>query len=110
MAYSIVVIGTSWGGLAALTTLLGDLPEDFSVPVAVVQHRSKDSDQLFGRLLQDSTALKVCEVEDKDSLSPGTGKVVNTYFHLKILIHRGISPAKTHHFIVDGFHNFCFLF
>lgn len=84
MAYSIVVIGTSWGGLAALTTLLGDLPEDFSVPVAVVQHRSKDSDQLFGRLLQDSTALKVCEVEDKDSLSPGTVYIAPSDYHMLI--------------------------
>lgn len=84
MAYSIVVIGTSWGGLAALTALLGDLPEDFSVPVAVVQHRSKDSDQLFGRLLQDSTALKVCEVEDKDSLSPGTVYIAPSDYHMLI--------------------------
>lgn len=84
MAYSIVVIGTSWGGLAALTALLGDLPEDFRVPVVVVQHRSKNSEQLLGRLLQDATALKVCEVEDKDSLSPGTVHIAPSDYHMLI--------------------------
>ena len=41
-SYSVVGVGTSWGGLAALTKLLGDLPADFSLPVVVVQHRGKD--------------------------------------------------------------------
>ena len=58
MAYSVVAIGTSWGGLAALTKLLGDLPMDFGIPVVVVQHRSKDSERLLVQLLQDATDMK----------------------------------------------------
>ena len=84
MSYSVVGIGTSWGGLAALTKLLGDLPADFSIPVVVVQHRSPDSDRLLGQLLQDRTALRVCEIEDKDELTPGTVHLAPANYHVLI--------------------------
>ena len=88
MAYSVVAIGTSWGGLAALTKLLGDLPTDFGIPVVVVQHRSKDSERLLVQLLQDVTDLKVGEIEDKDPLTPG-------------MVH--VAPANYHVLIEDGY-------
>jgi two-component system, chemotaxis family, protein-glutamate methylesterase/glutaminase len=84
MPYSIVVIGTSWGGLTALVRLLGDLPADFGLPIALVQHRSKDSELLLPRLLQDGTDLKVCEMEDKDPLSPGTVHLAPANYHALI--------------------------
>lgn len=84
MAYSVVAIGTSWGGLAALTKLLGDLPTDFGIPVVVVQHRSKDSERLLVQLLQDATDLKVGEIEDKDPLAPGTVHVAPANYHVLI--------------------------
>lgn len=83
-SYSVVGVGTSWGGLAALTKLLGDLPADFSLPVIVVQHRGKDSDRLLTELLQDATALKVCEVEDKEPLTPGMVHVAPANYHILI--------------------------
>jgi two-component system chemotaxis response regulator CheB len=84
MAYSVVAVGTSWGGLAALTRLLRDLPADFGIPVVVVQHRSKDSERLLVQLLQDATDLKVCEIEDKDPLAPGTVHVAPANYHVLI--------------------------
>ncbi|MDQ5874021.1 MAG: chemotaxis protein CheB [Actinomycetota bacterium] len=84
MAHSIVGIGTSWGGLAALTKLLGDLPADFGIPLVVVQHRRKDSERLLVQLLQDATDLKVCEIEDKDPLTPGTVHVAPANYHILI--------------------------
>lgn len=88
MPYSVVAIGTSWGGLAALTRILGELPPDFGIPVVVVQHRSNDSERLLVELLQDATDLRVCEIEDKDSLTPGT-------------VH--LAPANYHVLIEDGY-------
>jgi two-component system chemotaxis response regulator CheB len=82
--YSVVAIGTSWGGLAALTRLLGELPADFRLPVVLVQHRSKESEHLLVRLLQDATELKVCEIEDKDPLTPGTVHVAPANYHVLI--------------------------
>ena len=87
MPYSVVAIGTSWGGLAALTKLLGDLPMDFGIPVVVVQHRSKDSERLLVQLLQDATDMKVGEIEDKDPLTPGTVHVAPANYH--VLIEQG---------------------
>jgi two-component system chemotaxis response regulator CheB len=82
--YSIVVIGTSWGGLAALTELLGSLPGDFGIPIAVVQHRSKESERLLPQLLQDATDLTVCEMDDKDPLVPGTVHLAPANYHALI--------------------------
>lgn len=84
MPYSVVAVGTSWGGLAALTKLLGDLPADFSIPVVVVQHRSTDSERLLGQLLQDATDLRVCEIEDKDALMSGTVHLAPANYHVLI--------------------------
>jgi two-component system chemotaxis response regulator CheB len=84
MLYSVVGVGTSWGGLAALSTLLGELPADFALPLVVVQHRSKDSDRLLTDLLQDTTDLKVCELEDKEPLVPGTVHVAPANYHVLI--------------------------
>jgi two-component system chemotaxis response regulator CheB len=84
MPYSVVAVGTSWGGLAALTKLLGDLPVDFSIPVVVVQHRSKDSERLLMQLLQDATQLEVCEIEDKDPLTPGRVHLAPANYHVLI--------------------------
>src|SRR5436853_4042280 len=82
MLYAVVAIGTSWGGLAALSKLLGGLPADYRLPVVVVQHRGKDSDRLLPQLLQDATDLRVCEVDDKDPLMPGTVHVAPANYHL----------------------------
>ena len=93
MSYSVIGIGTSWGGLAALTKLLGDLPADFSIPVVVVQHRSPDSERLLGQLLQDATELRVCEIEDKDELTPGTVHLAPANYH--VLIEEGYVSLTT---------------
>lgn len=88
MGYDIVVVGTSWGGLAALRELIAGLPGDFALPLVVVQHRHKESGSLLAGLLQDSTTLRVCEAEDK---APITGATVH------------IAPADYHLLVEDGF-------
>jgi two-component system chemotaxis response regulator CheB len=93
MPYSIVAMGTSWGGLSALTKLLGGLPEEFPIPIVVVQHRSKDSDRLLAQLLGDATPLKVCEVEDKDALCAGTVHVAPANYH--VLVESGYLSLST---------------
>jgi two-component system chemotaxis response regulator CheB len=91
--YEIIVVGTSWGGLAALRTLAGALPREFGLPIAVVQHRHKDSDRLLATVLQDHTALAVCEVEDKQPLQPGFLFIAPADYHL--LVERGHFSLST---------------
>jgi two-component system chemotaxis response regulator CheB len=82
--YEIAVVGTSWGGLAALRELVSCLPKDLPMPVVVIQHRHKLSDGALPQLLQDKTPLRVCEVEDKTPVEPGAIFVAPADYHLLI--------------------------
>jgi len=81
VGYDLVVVGTSWGGLAALRTLVAGLPDSFQMAVTLVQHRHKDSDHLLRTLLQERSALRVCEVEDKMPLEHGHIYVAPPDYH-----------------------------
>jgi two-component system chemotaxis response regulator CheB len=81
VGYDLVVVGTSWGGLAALRTLVAGLPEGFTMAVTLVQHRHKDSDHLLRVLLQERAALEVCEVEDKMPVEHGRIYVAPPDYH-----------------------------
>ena len=81
VGYDLMVVGTSWGGLAALRTLVSGLPADFGMAVILVQHRHKDSDHLLRSLLQERTALPVCEVEDKMPIEQGCVYVAPPDYH-----------------------------
>jgi two-component system chemotaxis response regulator CheB len=83
-SYRIAVIGTSWGGLAALRELVSALPADLNLPVVIVQHRHKQSDHMLPMLLQDRTALAVCEVEDKAPIEGGKVYVAPADYHLLV--------------------------
>lgn len=91
MAYSIVVIGVSLGGLDALRTLLGGLAADFPLPIAVVQHRTHSERDSLGRILADSAHLPVIEVEDKMAVTPGRVYLAPADYHL--LIERNRHPS-----------------
>lgn len=81
VGYDLVVVGTSWGGLAALRTLVSGLPATFRMAVTLVQHRHKESDHLLRTLLQERTALEVCEIEDKMPLKQGRIYVAPPDYH-----------------------------
>jgi len=81
---SIIVVGASWGGLAALSILIRGLPADFGVPLAVVQHRSRHADNLLATLLQDATSLHVVDVEDKQPLEPGGVYIAPANYHMLV--------------------------
>ena len=81
VGYDIVMVGTSWGGLAALRTLVSGLPEEFAMAVAIVQHRHKDSDHLLRVLLQERSPLTVCEIEDKMPIQHGRIYVAPPDYH-----------------------------
>jgi len=84
VAYDIVVVGTSWGGLSALRELIAGLPKEFGLPLVVVQHRHKQSDHLLPALLQDGTSLCVAEVEDKAPIAGGNVYVAPADYHLLV--------------------------
>ena len=83
MTFEIVVIGTSFGGLSALQTLLPALARDFPLPVVVVQHRGKDSDNLC-EFLQRHSALPLSEPNDKEAIAPGRVYLAPRDYHLLV--------------------------
>ncbi len=93
VAYEIVLIGTSWGGLSALRELIAGLPAGFALPLVVVQHRHRESDHLLAPLLQDRTSLRVCDIEDKSPIEPQNVYVAPPDYHL--LIEEGFFSLST---------------
>ena len=84
MAYQVIVVGCSWGGLAALRTIISSLPPGFDIPVAIVQHRHRDSDAMLARFLQGQTGLRVCEVDDKQPVESGRVFIAPANYHLLV--------------------------
>src|SRR3954471_13714118 len=81
----LVVIGASWGGLDALSVVLGALPARFDAPVAIVHHRSALSgDDGLAATIDRSSALPVVEAEDKAVLEPGTAYLAPADYHLLV--------------------------
>jgi two-component system chemotaxis response regulator CheB len=81
---SVVVVGTSLGGLVALSGMLRAMPAGFAVPMAVVQHRGKTEDDALERLLAAQTSLRVSEPNDKDPLEAGRIYLAPADYHLLI--------------------------
>jgi two-component system chemotaxis response regulator CheB len=81
--YDLVAMGASAGGLNALCSLLRLLPADFAVPIAIVQHRARES-ALLASLLQDCTPLRVLEVEDKQPIAPHHVYVAPPDYHMLV--------------------------
>jgi two-component system chemotaxis response regulator CheB len=93
VGYDIMMVGTSWGGLAALRSLVSGLPDSLCMAVTIIQHRHKDSDHLLRTLLQERSPLPVCEVEDKMPIEHGTVYVAPPDYHT--LVEQGFFSLST---------------
>jgi two-component system, chemotaxis family, protein-glutamate methylesterase/glutaminase len=82
MPYRLVVIGASLGGMEALKVVLGGLPPNFPMAVAVAQHRGTDHVGDLADLLARYCVLPVVEVEDKDPVAPGCVHLAPAGYHL----------------------------
>jgi two-component system chemotaxis response regulator CheB len=47
--FDLVVMAASAGGVKAFEALLGQIPADFALPIAIVQHRSTRDPNLMAR-------------------------------------------------------------
>jgi len=82
--FEIVVVGTSLGGLQALTVLLADLPQSFPLPVVIVQHRHKSSQNRLSDFLQQQSSLQITEAQDKEEIAPGRVYLAPADYHLLV--------------------------
>jgi two-component system chemotaxis response regulator CheB len=85
MEYGVIAVGTSWGGLQALSRLLDVLPDEVEPPIVVAQHRSADSsDGGLSQLLRHHTGRVVRDAEDKDQLEPRHVYLAPPDYHLLV--------------------------
>lgn len=80
--FDAVVIGASTGGPAALKELLGRIPGDFPLGIALVQHIEDRFDHSFADWLNTQTALAVRLAREGDRFSPGSVLVAPGGRHL----------------------------
>ena len=84
-------MGTSAGGLYALSFLLEKLPVEFSLPVIIVQHRMNDKQELLEEILQMKCSLPVKQADEKETIVSGVVYLAPPGYHLLIETDRTFS-------------------
>jgi two-component system chemotaxis response regulator CheB len=70
--------------LNALSSLLSQLPADYSIPVVVVQHRSKDQRELLEEVLQHKCGIRIKQADEKEPVQGGTVYIAPPDYHLLV--------------------------
>jgi two-component system chemotaxis response regulator CheB len=104
---TVVVIGVSTGGPAALDRLLPALPGDFPLPVLVVQHMPEVFTRLFAERLNGRCRLRAREAAEGDVVCPGTIYVARGNWHLEVLAAARPGSAPTLHLNQGPLENHC---
>lgn len=83
MAFELIAMGASWGGMRAIASVLETLPEQFELPVVVAQHRPPgNGDDMLEHVLARHSKLPVVPAHDKEALQPGTVFMAPPDYHL----------------------------
>jgi two-component system CheB/CheR fusion protein len=80
----LVVIGSSAGGIDALSTLVSTLPAGFCAPVIIAQHLDPRRVSHLGEILQRRSVLPVQSVAETTRLEPGVIYVVPADHHVEV--------------------------
>ena len=83
-AGSLVVVGSSAGGIEALSTLVSTLTENFPAPIVIAQHLDPKRPSHLGEILTRHTPLPVHTLMDHEELTPGVIFVVPADRHVEI--------------------------
>jgi two-component system chemotaxis response regulator CheB len=81
---SVLAIGVSTGGPAALDILLPALPASFPLPVLIVQHMPEVFTRLFAQRLNDRCNLQAKEAAEGDPVQPGTIYIAKGNWHMEV--------------------------
>ncbi len=89
--YEAIVLGVSAGGFHALSAIVPEFPESYSLPVIVVQHMGEANEEFLARHLNRHSAVLVKEAGDKEAIQPGTLYLAPPGYHLLIEEDRSFS-------------------
>src|SRR5579863_7490261 len=84
---SLVVVGSSAGGIEALSRLVATLPTDFPAPLVLAQHLDPRHPSHLGEILARRSVLPVRTVTVLEHLEPGVVYVVPANRHVEITDH-----------------------
>lgn len=82
--FDIVAIGSSAGGVAALSRVLAELPADFPAAVVAVHHLYRHKTSVLADVLGRCTRLPVRFAREADTLLPGTVTLAPADRHLAV--------------------------
>jgi two-component system chemotaxis response regulator CheB len=82
--FEVVVIGCSMGGMHALEVIFGAMTREFPLPIVVVQHRFKTSNEGLPAYYRRHSELEVVDADDKQWLAPGHVYLAPANYHLLI--------------------------
>ncbi len=80
----VIVIGTSAGGLSALSFILEKLSINYPFPIIIVQHRSKEPKSLLEEILQNKCKIKIKQADEKEKIQSGFVYIAPPDYHLLI--------------------------
>jgi two-component system chemotaxis response regulator CheB len=99
---TLVGIGVSTGGPQALGEVIPRLPEDFRVPVVIVQHMPPVFTASLARSLDRRAHLRVVEAEHDHRLEPGNVYVAPGGMHMAVSAKFGRVPADYRAVLIDS--------
>ncbi|ALG66844.1 chemotaxis protein CheB [Beggiatoa leptomitoformis] len=82
--FQAVVIGSSAGGIKALSAVLRVLPSNFSLPILIVQHLHPESDSYIVNILSNCTSLRVKQADEKETIMSGVIYIAPPNYHLLV--------------------------
>ncbi|KAB8145548.1 PAS domain-containing protein [Chloroflexia bacterium SDU3-3] len=91
----LVVIGSSAGGIEALSILVSTLPADFPAPIIIAQHLDPQRPSSLASILERRSPLPVVQVSSTTPLHSGTVYVVPSNRHI-VLRDGHIIPEEDH--------------
>src|SRR5215217_190182 len=87
--HDLVVVGSSAGGVGALSTLVSTLPKSFPAPIVLAQHLDPERPSQLGSILERRSRLPIIVVKDYEPTKLEGGKIY-------------VVPANRHVKITDG--------
>ena len=82
--YELIVMGCSMGGMRATQVIFEALPAEFPVPIVLVQHRYRTSNDSLPAFLRRHTKLSVVDADDKQWIRGGTVYLAPADYHLMV--------------------------
>src|SRR5580658_2059888 len=104
---SVVAIGVSTGGPAALDVLLPALPPAFPLPILIVQHMPEVFTRLLAERLNQKCALQVSEASEGAPVQPGTALIARGGWHMEVISAARSGAPPTIHINQDPLENHC---